>query len=163
MAITNSNLPTIIEYLTRNIPNALGAYVLQDDGNGDGIYIAQWFEPTLGPQPTEAEIEAAETDAVAWSGAPKTIRYVDFFELLPLTIQEAISDFAAVKAAETPPVTKFKMMIDRTNSSTAVIHLDNPAVVGPTGYIKSYVDALVSANILTQAQANDWMQLKKVT
>lgn len=163
MAITNSNLPIIIEYLTRNIPNAFGAYVLQDDGNGDGIYIAQWFEPTLGPQPTEAEIEAAETDAVAWATTPKTIRYVDFFELLSLPLQEAVSDFAALKAAENPPVTKFKMMIDRTNSSTAVIHLDNPAVVGPSGYIMTYINDLKNANILTQAQADDWIQLKQVS
>jgi len=59
-----NNLPAIIAYiLQRPISGPNDLVRLRDDG--DGPYISHW-DASLGPEPTEAQLKAADKDALAW-------------------------------------------------------------------------------------------------
>lgn len=58
-----NNLALIISYL---FPNAspISDYTCQDNSDGNGPFIAFWNETKLGPQPTQEQLLAAESDAL---------------------------------------------------------------------------------------------------
>ena len=52
-----------LQYLYQNADPAK-AWILQDDSDGKGIYIAKWNLPD--PKPTKDQLQAVETAAVTW-------------------------------------------------------------------------------------------------
>lgn len=90
-----NNLHLVLEYLTRQDPRAQGGFMVQDDNDGNGPFIAGWFEPNLGPQPTQEEIDAAEDDAVEWGGQ-KSIDAGVFYGQLALGAQAQLSALSEV-------------------------------------------------------------------
>ena len=61
--------------------------------DGEGPFLADWFEPNLGPRPTQEEIDAAEDDAIAW-GAQKSISAGEFYGQLTIGQQSKLSQLA---------------------------------------------------------------------
>ena len=157
------NLNIIIAYLTRNIKNAKGAYMIQDDGEGQYIPDGGWFVPTLGEQPTEQELQDAEEDALAWqsSGAGK-ISYNDFWFLLSLPLRIKVNNRAEELKIQTPPDTGLKTLIGFTYDKSNMIDLNDPAVVGEGGYFEEFMSDLVVSGVLTAEQAAAWAALENV-
>ncbi len=58
----NANLNTCLEYMTTNYPGS--TWILQDDSQGQGVYIKQWSSTM--PKPTLEEAYAVWTDASSW-------------------------------------------------------------------------------------------------
>lgn len=66
---------TCIEYWTRTDPNA--KWVLQDDGQG--VYIKKYNSTE--PEPTEAELQAVEADALDWKKQQDAITLSDLDDM----------------------------------------------------------------------------------
>jgi hypothetical protein len=159
-----NNLDLILRFLTKHIPNSSVAYQLQDDNDGLGPYIADWFEPRLGPEPTPAEVSEAEPEALAWAqlGASE-ISYYDFWELLTLPLQVLISNEAERLRALPVPDTELKVLIGKTYDPSSMIVLSDPVVTGAGGYFESILNKLVVNGVLTPAQAGAWGSLQEVS
>ena len=155
------NVNLNVKYLTRNISQAAGGYVLQDDG--EGVYIKHWFEPLLGPQPTDADLLAAEVDADAWGAPSGYITYFDFWELLSLPLQVAVSNEAERLRALPTPDTELKVLIGKTYDKTNEINLSDSTVTGTGGYFETILGKLVVNGVLTPAQAGAWGSLQEVS
>lgn len=67
----------------------LSACQLNDGGDGQGPYIAHWNEAKLGPQPTLAELQAAEPAAMAQHEARRKIAEAEA-QITPRRLREAV-------------------------------------------------------------------------
>lgn len=155
------NTITIIQYYTRNLKQEDYCYRVSDDGSGNQT-LDFFASPDLA-EPTVAEMQAMEADALAWYAAPTTISYYEFWELLTFPLQVAVSNRAEVLRNQTPPDTGLKTLIGKTYDPTNMIDLANPAVTGDGGYFETFLTDLVVSGVLTQAQAAQWSSLQEVT
>jgi len=155
------DLEQIIKYLTKDIDNTRISYVLRDDGGGP--YIAFWGVYGL-TQPTEQELldVEASTNYSNWLSELNNskISYYDFFELLPVDLQVAVTNEAERRLRLDPPDSEMMVMLRKTYDKTQEINLTSSATIGNMTRI---VQELVDENILTVTQAGQWKTSQQVT
>lgn len=146
-----NNLHLVLEYLTRYDPRAQGGFIVQDDVDGKGPYLAEWFEPNLGPRPTQSEIDAAEDDAVAWGGN-KSIAAGEFYGQLSLEQQAKLSALAEVD----PVVKTFK---DFLSMSGAQVKTGSDKTRAAVMYLAGveFAGNTVAEPVMTVEQAEGWL------
>lgn len=84
-----TNLGLILSTLYPNA--AQGDYLVQDNSDGNGPYIAQWDEAKLGPQPDAATLQATDVVKIQHNGGlDRQIKVIESRELLPRAAREAI-------------------------------------------------------------------------
>jgi len=154
----------IVKYLTRNAPSAEGGYMLQDDNDGNGVFIAEWFSPMLGDQPTDDEMLAVEADAIAWFDAQTEMTYGELFRLLPRSVRvdmTILKDSLKESSEASDKLTGYTLDDIERDIRTDQIYND-----GDTAQRTIFNDiraVFVSASVITQAQSDTWGTLEVVT
>lgn len=108
MALNNDHWDVCLQYLFQSA--GPGSWTLQDDGQG--AYIKTWN--LADPQPSEADLEAVETPALAWAADKETTELSEYEQwpmqlkaVIKLTVKEInILRVAAGLPARTPAQVK---------------------------------------------------------
>ena len=158
------NLRIILDYLTRDIPEKHKSIGIHSDSEENQsiawFFVAPDYAMT---QPTEAEISAAETDALAWFADQKIISYDALFKLLPRTIRARANALKDTMKADTDETNKFNgYMLDELLRDVSTGELYNDGDTFQNQEFAGVRTLLVTAGILTQDQADTWGQLQTV-
>ncbi len=152
-----------IQYLLRDKDLKLinVGFGLADKQDGDGLVIEWWNPSIMGMnEPTEAELLADEATAQAWVAGTLEISYYDFFELLPINLQIAVTNEAERRLALPTPDSEMMVILRKTYDKSLTINLQSANAVG---IMATVLGKLVTAGVLTEAQSLQWQTLQPVT
>ena len=152
--MANLNKQIILRYYLREVdPRHYSYQVFEEDGEQTIGWSFCSPEHDL-PEPTDEEMEAMEADALAWIETQgRMISYYDFWDLLSLPLQVAVSNYAQKQKMLPEPDMELSVILAKASDISNVIDLSSESVSGETGYMKTILGKLVAAGVLTAEQA----------